>query len=183
MGLAAAGIALLAAAIGTILATRGEGAAKADGVAATMREAGCTFRQYKSQGRDHVNNPEANIKYNSFPPTSGTHYNTPAPWNIYSTPISQVQGVHNLEHGGILVQYGSGVAATTIDLLTEFVQDDPRGMLMAPLPRLRNRIALTAWRNLATCTKFDEKAFQTFRDAFRGNGPEKFPLDDMEPGE
>jgi hypothetical protein len=35
---------------------------------------------------------------------------------------------------------------------------------------------------LAVCSTFDEKAFKTFRDAFRGKGPERFPVDALTPG-
>ncbi len=35
---------------------------------------------------------------------------------------------------------------------------------------------------LATCTKFDEDAFSTFRDELRFRGPERFPPDSLQPG-
>ena len=43
-------------------------------------------------------------------------------------------------------------------------------MLLAPLPKLGTKIAITAWQRLATCSRFDEKAYAAFRDAFRGTG-------------
>ena len=48
--------------------------------------------------------------------------------------------------------------------------------------KLGDKIALTAWTQLATCTRFDEKAFSAFRDAFRGKGPERFPVSSLKPG-
>jgi hypothetical protein len=36
--------------------------------------------------------------------------------------------------------------------------------------------------HIAICPSFNEKAFTTFRDAFRGKGPEGIPLSDDEPG-
>ena len=33
-------------------------------------------------------------------------------------------------------------------------------MLVAPLPNLGNKIALTAWTNWAECTSFNQKAFR-----------------------
>jgi hypothetical protein len=65
-------------------------------------------------------------------------------------------------------------------------------MLAFPLPKLGNRIALVAWTQkpgesrgqgrIAECTRFDQSAFKAFRDAFRGKGPERFPVDRLRPG-
>jgi hypothetical protein len=32
------------------------------------------------------------------------------------------------------------------------------------------------------CPTFDEKAFSAFRDAYRGKGPERYPVDTLTPG-
>ena len=48
-----------------------------------------------------------------------------------------------------------------------------------------NKIYLTAWTHLMTCTAFDEGAFGRFVDDYRGpsgDAPEKFPLDSLAPG-
>ena len=55
-------------------------------------------------------------------------------------------------------------------------------MLLAPLPKLGTKIAITAWQRLATCSRYDEKAYAAFRDAFRGKGPEPFPVSSLTPG-
>ena len=70
-------------------------------------------------------------------------------------------------------------------------------MLVTPHPRLGRRIALTAWTapftqagererigqgHVAICTRFDEEAFAAFRDAHRGKGPERIPVDENRPG-
>ena len=47
------------------------------------------------------------------------------------------------------------------------------------LPDASNKIFLTAWTHLVTCTTFDEGAFDKFPDDYRGpdgDAPEKFPL-------
>ena len=75
-----------------------------------MAAAGCTLHTYPSEGRSHITtlNPKPPIKYNSFPPTSGKHYYVPAVWGSYDSPVSEYQAIHNLEHGGIVIQYGQG---------------------------------------------------------------------------
>jgi hypothetical protein len=91
-----------------------------------------------------------------------------------------VQEVHNLEHGGVIIQYGDSVPEPALAQLKSFYDSSPNGMLLAPLPKLGSKIALTAWTQLATCTGFDAKAFSAFRNAFRGGGPEQ--VDSLVPG-
>ena len=45
-----------------------------------------------------------------------------------------------------------------------------------------NKVALTAWTHHALCPRFDEAAFKAFRDAYRGKGPERFPVSSLMPG-
>ncbi|TML67811.1 MAG: DUF3105 domain-containing protein [Actinobacteria bacterium] len=171
--------------IAITLASRGGGgasAASARRAATVLTAAGCTFRTYPSQGRDHVQSLDAKVDYNSFPPTSGRHYFQPAVWNRYSQPLVLVQEVHNLEHGGVIIQYGDEISPATVQQLTSFYDSSPNAMLLAPLPKLGGKIALTAWTRLAACTRFSQRAFKAFRDTFRGKGPEGFPVSALTPG-
>ena len=181
-GVAGSGIVLLGAVLLFLVLARGGGGDEE--LAATMRAAGCTFQTYESEGRTHVDTLTAKVEYKTFPPTSGPHYGIPAVWDIYDRPLNPIQEVHNLEHGGIVIQYGTRVPRSTVDQITALYRESPNGMLVAPLPRLGNKVALTAWTHLATCTRFDEGAFTAFRDAYRAKGPENPPytLDDLQPG-
>ena len=167
-----------------VVLTRGGGSSTSavDSAAASLTAAGCTFRTYPSEGRAHTDNINAKITYKTFPPTSGKHYVQAAVWNRYTEPLSLVQEVHNLEHGGVIVQYGSKVPRATVDQLVSFYDSSPNGMLLAPLPGLGSKVALTAWTRLASCTRFDEKAYTAFRDAYRGKGPERIPVSSLTPG-
>jgi hypothetical protein len=169
----------------SVLAFGGKSSSKGSAnVAAAMTAAGCTLHTYPSAGRGHITSltPASPPKYNSFPPTSGKHYYIPSVWGSYDTPVSEYQAIHNLEHGGVIIQYGSGVSKDTIAKLGVFYQSDPVALLVAPLPKLGNKVALTAWTHLALCTDFDEAAFKAFRDAYRYHGPEKFPPSALQPG-
>jgi hypothetical protein len=104
--------------------------------------------------------------------------------------------VHNLEHGGIVVQYGSEVPKETVDQIVAWYSDSPNGVVVTPLPPVADiaakapsdvdkKILLTAWTHLATCSSFSEDAFTDFRDDYRGptgDAPEKFPLASLQPG-
>lgn len=179
------GVVALAVVLVVLAVAGGGGGKKANNsaLAATLTAAGCTFQNPVSEGNRHVTSLDAKVKYKTFPPTSGSHYQVPAIWGAYTTPLVLNQEVHNLEHGGVIIQYGSGVPRATVDQLGGFYQQDPNGLLLAPLPALGNKIALTAWTHLATCTRYDEKAFKGFRDAYRYHGPENFPPSALAPGQ
>jgi hypothetical protein len=181
-GLAGSGILALAAVIGVIFATRAGGGADVASAKSALLAAGCTFNSYPQQPRNHV---ALNYKYhyNSFPPTSGPHYFQWVLWGIYDVPVRQIQAIHNLEHGGVVIQYGSKVPRSSVDKIASFYRADANAMLVAPLPKLGNKIALEAWTHLGTCTKFDQKAFTKFRDALRYHGPEHYPKSVLQPGQ
>ena len=194
---AALGLAAVAGAAAFLLLRGGE--SKAESVPQAMRAAGCTYQTFKGAGTGvHISNPEATPKaWNSFPPTSGPHFGQWVLWGEYDQPVQLARAVHNLEHGGIVMYYGSEVPDEEIAKLRSFYRSDSTAMLLSPLPRLGDKIALTAWYAptkdgqvqieasqgiLAECTRFDEKAFETFRDAYRFQGPERIPPESLQPG-
>ena len=85
-------------------------------VKAALAEGGCTRETFESQGQRHVETLPKGFKYNSVPATSGPHQPQPlAPivWGVYDEPVEEIKVVHNLEHGGVIVQYGPEVSAQT----------------------------------------------------------------------
>ena len=178
LGLIAA-IVVIALAAGLGIALGGGGGASDS----ALSVGGCVAQTFPDLGRKHATQLPKDFKYNSFPPTSGTHYPTPAIWNIYDEPVRQMLLVHNLEHGGIVVQYGDKVPAETVQQITDWYgNSDKAGILVAPLPALGDKVAFTAWTHLATCPGFDENAIGAFMDAYRFKGPERFPVNAMQPG-
>jgi hypothetical protein len=162
-------------------------------VTAGAAAAGCTVSVYPGIPPHHVQNLNAKPKYNSFPPTSGTHYYLPAKWDIYTFAIPQIALVHNLEHGGIVVQYGKRVSKPTVAKIRAWYLKDSTGLVVAPLPQLGAKIVLGAWNAppykagkppeqqdaghgyLDTCTGFDARAFTAFVKQHRFKGGERFP--------
>jgi uncharacterized protein DUF3105 len=187
-------IIVAAAVVGIVLATR------SDSAEASGPDGACTRQTFPPMGRQHVEKLSADFRYNSYPPTSGPHYppgsKAPAVWNIYDTPVDETALVHNLEHGGVVVQYGADVPDSTVEEITRWYQDQDtqNGLVVAPIwPSIQatppaeagKKIYLTSWTHLMTCPTFDQGAFDNFVDDYRGpNGdaPEKFPLDSLAPG-
>ncbi|HEX6679120.1 MAG TPA: DUF3105 domain-containing protein [Gaiellaceae bacterium] len=144
---------------------------------------GGSLQTYPSEGRGHLFSLTAKVHYKTFPPTSGKHYAVPAIFDLYDTPLKEIQLVHNLEHGAIVIQYGSKVSQADVQKIGDFYRSDPNALVVAPLPKLGNKIALTAWTHLGTCSRFSESAFKGFRSAYRYKGPEHFPPSALNPGE
>ena len=161
-----------------------------------LEAAGCTLTTVDAlRGAHTITTPDGTSDmWNTDPPTSGPHYEVTAIWGSFQEPVNQAQLVHNLEHGGVAIQYGDGVARATVQELQRFVQRNERGTILAPYPSLGNQIALGAWvtksasqpdegnGQLAKCEAFDEDAFQAFLDAYQFRGPERFPADSLLPG-
>jgi hypothetical protein len=194
---AATGFAGLLVALALVLFGRGE-TADAARVQTALESAGCTLTTVEAAAGDHsVGSPEGRVdSWNTFPPTNGPHYVEPAIFGAYETPLNPAQVVHNLEHGGIFVQYGDQVPDETVAALRAFYDRNQNGTLLAPLPELGRTIALGAWvapksalssgesgtGYLAKCTDYDEAAFAAFFDEFQFKGPERFSSDMLAPG-
>jgi hypothetical protein len=153
----------------------------------------CQRETFDALEASHVPELPEDYEYNSIPATSGLHNNQTAIWNLYDEPVPQINYVHNLEHGGVVVQYGSEVPDTAITQVGDWYQEETNGLIVAPLaseleeeePDLADKLVLTSWTHMLTCTTFDEGAFDDFVDDFRGpqgDAPEKFPLDSLQQG-
>ena len=190
--LAATGLVGLAIVLGVVFLTGGGD----KDLAATMESAGCQLKTVQAQVGNHsaAENATSNPKWNTDPPTSGPHFPVPAVYGEYDSPLKPAQFVHNLEHGAVFVLYGPKVPAATVTQLSDFYNEDTTGMLLAPYPKLGDKIALGAWTSpapgsseigtghLAKCTAVNKGAFEAFLSAFRGRGPENGNLDLLQPG-
>jgi Protein of unknown function (DUF3105) len=193
---------LLAGGILAVVAFGGGDSSSASG--GLISTSSCTEQEFPGLKPRHLNNPNANVSYNSFPPSSGPHYAQPAPWGIYPDSVKQTILVHNLEHGGIVIQYGPKVSQGDVQKIQSLYQDDPYGMVVAPYAKLGNKIAATAWNEPAyeqnqdanfdkvdaghgfvlTCKSFDKGALSDFRDKHRNKAGERYQsVKDMAPGQ
>jgi hypothetical protein len=144
--------------------------------------AGCSgLTTFPDQGRSHIQSP-ATFNYNTFPPTSGSHYNiagvAPAPTGVHLQPIQNEIQVHNLEHGHIGVQYNNLPAGITT-ALEQFTNARDTYVFMAPYPSMPSGIELvfTRWDQKITCASPTDasavvKLATDFYNDFHGDGPE-----------
>ena len=128
-------------------------------------------------GNRHVKTAEEpHVPYNSEPPTSGPHLAYLAPWGIHTSPVIKELQVHNLEDGGVMVQYNcpSG-CPDLVEKLAAIVREYPEHVILAPYPGMKTRIALTAWTRIDTFDEFDASRVSRFIKAYRGIDHHKGP--------
>ncbi len=159
-------------------------AADAGAVREQAQAAGCTFRQFPSEGRDHTNDPVTNYRTN--PPTSGAHNPLPAQDGVYApgNEPNKENLVHALEHGRVLFQYKPGTPQATVDRLRALAQEELEGsagyhtLVMQNNTRMRPAVAAVAWTRSLTCPRLNDAAadaMRTFRTAYTDKAPEFVP--------
>lgn len=132
-------------------------------------------------GNQHIDSPDevSSSIYNTVPPTSGPHMGSLASWGISNEPIPNAFQVHNLEDGGVLMQYDCPdgcpeLLAQLTDLANEVLSDSsligPHGevhFILAPYSGIRDAsggkpIALTAWTRIQYFDTVDREEMLQF---------------------
>jgi hypothetical protein len=210
IGLGLIAIAVLIAGLFIVAGRGGGGGAnvtpgEVKAVRTAMAVAGCTFTASTADpAQRHMTSANEHVTYKTFPPASGVHNPTPAIWGNYRVAADPRQAVHNLEHGGIVIWYGAGISAANRSALDTFYEKSPNAVIITPIadrypnvtyPKhkpIDGHIAMSVWTvdkktgtgtvYVAECPTYNEKAFTQFRNAFRGKGPEPFPVSSLTPG-
>ena len=86
---------------------------------------------------------------------------------MHTRPIPPPLQVHNLEDGGVLIQYNCE-CPDLVERLRAIVRRYDRHVILAPYPPMKSRIALTAWARIDAFEEFDEKRIVRFVEAYRG---------------
>jgi hypothetical protein len=152
-------------------------------LAAAAKAAGCTVKRHRDYGSEHVSEP---VKYETNPPTSGSHDPVAAEDGIYEAgnPPDLEQSVHALEHGRINVQYRAGTPAQQIGQLQTLRDESLKGregyhtLLFENQSGMKPAVAATAWTQSLTCDAINDKtwdALRAFREDFVDKGPEFIP--------
>src|SRR3970282_1061169 len=106
-----AGIVLIA--VGALVGVLGilGGGVGGESVRAGLVAAAYTLQVEPAGPAEHsVTDPSGTFdKWNTDPPTNGPHYGEAAIFGAYREPLEQARVVHNLEHGGVLLQAGEAV--------------------------------------------------------------------------
>ena len=141
----------------------------------------------EDEGNTHFTDEDKKVDYRTNPPTSGDHYGVPSePGSgaladgayLEMPPITRA--VHSLEHGRVEIQYSPDLSEEEQLEIKGVFEESPQGVIMFPNPDMPYDVAITAWRQLAGCEGYEGAAtldlLRVFRDTYRGQGPEPFPL-------
>jgi hypothetical protein len=150
--------------------------------------AGCDLQlDLKDEGNNHFTDQNRDPGWKTNPPTSGDHFanngevgsGALADGAYLSTP-AMARAVHSMEHGRVLIQYSPDLAEDEQLEIKGVFDESPQGVVMFPNPDMPYEVAVTAWTQLAGCDSYEGAAtldlIRTFRDVYRGQAPEFFPL-------
>lgn len=151
----------------------------AGGVWLATRSAGqaAPGQRFPILGQQHIERGQTHPAYNSDPPTSGWHYDTPLAAGFHEQPVADEQVVHNLEHGHVVISHDCrklADCATTKAQIRQLVERN-RNWKVTAVPRQNTdaAIALTAWGWLDKLDAFDDVRITAFINAWRDRGPER----------
>ena len=134
-------------------------------------------------GGGHVTDGQPGGPYSSVPATSGTHWNTPANWGVYTlaNPAFESQVIHNLEHGGVVIWYQPGqLDAAGVQALEQYVRQQNSAsqykVILSPWSGevFDHPIAVTAWNWLLYLDEADIDQVRAFLSEHYGDAPEPF---------
>ena len=156
-------------------------------LAAAAQAAGCELRSSQAKSRQHTSSLGQRINYDTNPPTSGRHYQEPAPDGAYGEAPQDEQLVHTLEHGRVIVWFKPNLPEDQRADLKALFDEDSYQMVLAPRADMPYQLAASAWNRdptpngtgrLMTCDRMSPEVFdalRAFRDEHRSNGPEPVP--------
>ena len=139
-------------------------------------------KQEVMRTKNHVdlNNDAADdyVVYNSFPPTSGDHWSTPARCDFYTDPVDDEAIVHNLEHSNIVISYNLPDEADVAALkdVYENLDESWRNHFTVVRPYEQigvGQVGLSAWGILDVMDGVDKDRINRFYEHYVGRlGPE-----------
>lgn len=143
-----------------------------------------------SLGNAHIQSMlSPHTPYSTDPPTSGPHVPFITQWGIHKSPIPKEIQVHNLEDGGVIIQYNcpsqscddliAKLQALVTRYLERAIQEKLKSfqparptkyehLIVAPYPGMDTTIALTAWRRIDKLKSYDEERITRFIEAYAG---------------
>ena len=142
----------------------------------------------EEEGNTHIGDEDADkVNYKTDPPTSGDHYGAPNETasgaladGAYAEFPPVGRFVHSMEHGRVIVHYSPELSEAEQLEIKGVFEESPSGVILVPNPQMDHEVAVAAWTQLVTCDSYEGlptlDVIRSFRDVYRGQGPEYFPL-------
>jgi uncharacterized protein DUF3105 len=132
-------------------------AAKETNLEKAAEKAGCVLRlELKDEGHNHLPPTATAPEYQTNPPTSGNHAESPFQQadGAYSEMPDEIFIVHSLEHGRMEVQYSPDLSEDEQLELKGLYDTMYGGTLLFPNPNMSYAVAATTWTNLIGCPEY-----------------------------
>lgn len=146
--------------------------------AAARKKDGCTeVEEFESEGSTHTSDPDEKVDYQHNPPHSGDHYEVTVEWGRYDKQQPDVQTVHNLEHGHLVISHKGLTDAQEQELEEQVKINDFHIVLQPREANPKKGVYYTAWTAQLYCREPSAAALQYMIDNWRDQGPELFTND------
>jgi hypothetical protein len=154
-------------------------------VKAAAETAKCTVASFASEKdpQSHIEGESAETQ--SIPPLSGAHNGYWAAWGVYNKPIPYKFQLHNLEHGGVVIHYGTDVSVEGVNALRTLWAASPAYLIVVPDSNPKfpsDAVVVGSQQRWMVCKPFapaQVSAIQAYVDEYRGRGPEQIAPKDV----
>lgn len=134
------------------------------------------------EGRGHVEEGES-VAYLHYPPSSGKHYASTAPYGFYEETFAEPFWLHNLEHGDIIILYNCSENCSELkSQIRKVMEEAPKRrcdmvrLLALPYTKgMSTPITVLAWGRQLDLAEFDKEAILNFYKTWEDRGPELLP--------
>lgn len=142
-------------------------------------EADCEVRaKLPIEGKTHLPLDSPEPRYKTNPPTSGNHVEPPYQQadGAYAEPPEQMNVVHSLEHGRLVLQYNEGLSEEEQLELRGLYDSAYSAALLFPNPELDHDVAVSSWGEMLVCDSYQGAAtldaIRAFGAEYQGTSPE-----------
>lgn len=101
----------------------------------------------------------------------------PAAPRVYTDPPDPMSLVAAIRRGTIVIHYRPGLPEEFLEALEDVQRTVPTATIVTPNPEMSYDVAVTAWRRLLGCRRFNAAvtidAIRLFRGRFVGTGPDE----------
>ena len=138
----------------------------------------CSVASFPSEAEPQNHIPGDSVAVQSLPPLSGGHNEYWADWGVYNKPIPYKHQLHNLEHGGVVIHYGTEVPVDGVNALRTLWAKSPAFLIVVPDSNAKypkDAVVVGSQQRWLVCKPFvpsQVSAVEAFIDEYRGRGPE-----------
>jgi len=127
--------------------------------------------EFEIEGASHIS-PGETVFYKTNPPTSGSHWATPADWRFNDKELPDEQVIHNLEHGGIWITY-KNLDEESTNKLKSIAKNNGNSVVITKRDGNDDLIVVASWGRMMKLADVDEALIQKYIDTYINQSPEK----------